>query len=157
MELNAEARVTIARPREQVWAVVVDVETIPRVWKGRGAIPGTLKAEVVGGGPLTLDGVRRVHNTDGSVVDERIVELTVPSRQAYVLEKGLKVPFTLLVKKARGEWTLTESGGSTELVWLYRFFLTTPLVAPLARGVARSFGKAMQQGLDRLKQHIESP
>jgi uncharacterized protein YndB with AHSA1/START domain len=157
MELTHSARITIAAPRERVFDVMVAVETSPLVWKGRGAIPGSLRAEVVGGGPLAQGSVRRVHNTDRSVVDERIEVLERPSRQHYELVKGLKLPFTLLVKKARGEWTLTDAaGGGTEVQWHYRFFLTSPWLASLAQPVVRAFGKAMQEGLGRFKEHLEA-
>jgi uncharacterized protein YndB with AHSA1/START domain len=155
MELGANARVTIAAERERVWEVVVANDTIPLVWKGRGPIPGSLKAEVEGGGPLRPGATRLVHNTDGSVVHERILELQRPSRQAYELVAGLKPPFTWMVKAARGEWDLSEVGNQTEVVWRFHFTLTSPLAYPFATGLARGFGKAMQEALERLKAHLE--
>ena len=50
---------------------------------------------------------------------------------AYEIVSGLRAPFSWLVRGAGGRWTFADRGDSTDVVWRFRFDLTTPLVYPI--------------------------
>jgi membrane protease YdiL (CAAX protease family)/uncharacterized protein YndB with AHSA1/START domain len=153
---DVSASVYVQRPREHVFDVVVAPETIPLVFHGHGPIPGSTHAEMVDDGGMAVGAIRRVTNTDGSVVDEKITGFDPPSHQAYRLVSGVRFPFTLLVEGASGEWRFEQEGDGTQINWTFGFDLTSAFAWPIARLLSRPFGVAMQQALHRVRDLCEA-
>lgn len=155
VRVGASAEVRIARPREEVFDLMVSLDAMPELFTGEGPVPGVVKVEVAGGGPLRTGAIRRVTHTDGSVVEEVIVALERPLLQCYRLVSGFRFPFSLLVREGAGTWTLLPDGTSTRVRWELAFDLTTALARPLARRVIEGpFRSAMQACLERMRDRL---
>ena len=153
--IRARASITIARSREDVFDYVIAPDTIAEVFHGHGPIPGATKAEMVSDGGMCKGATRRVYNSDGSVIDEDIVDLERPRLQSYRLKSGMRFPFTMLVRSAGGQWDLSEDGDRTRIDWTFTFDLTTPYVWPIAVGIKRDFGTAMRKALECMRDNLE--
>jgi uncharacterized protein YndB with AHSA1/START domain len=143
------AAVVIDKPREEVFDFIVRPEAVAELFHGYGPIPGAVKSELVGDGKMCVGAIRRVSNSDGSVIEEEITELERPRRQAYRVVRGLRPPFSWVVEGGGGKWTLTYEGG-TVVEWRF-VFEVRPLALPLALLLRPYFLKAMQDALDRAK------
>ncbi|MEW5847720.1 MAG: SRPBCC family protein [Myxococcota bacterium] len=152
MEVTTWAEVDVSRPPGEVFDLATANETLPRVFHGRGPIPGIRAARVQDGGALREGCVRQVTNSDGSVVEERIVALRRPVTQQYELLSGFKPPFSWMVRSGGGRWTFTETPGGTHIRWEFHFVLTSPVFWPVARAVLSGpFRGAMQDCLHRIR------
>lgn len=147
MDLRIREVAVVPAPREAVFDFITAPDAPARTFRGHGPVPGAVRAEVEGGGPLRVGAIRKVENADGSVVDEEIVALDRPARQAYRLVRGIRRPLSWLVRGAGGEWVLSDADGGTEVAWTFTFELRSPLVWPIAALVGRAFRKAMRAAL----------
>ena len=151
MELRTRAAVTVPRPREVVYDFATTNEGLARVLKKLGPIPGIASAEFVGGGGLVAGAQRNVSMTDGSVIEEEILEAERPRVHRYRWLRGLRPPFSLMVRTGEACWTFRDGErGGTEIEWVYTFVLRSPLVSPVAAPVVMLFRRWMQRGLDRI-------
>jgi carbon monoxide dehydrogenase subunit G len=152
MEIVMNASIVIARPPEAVFDFVTRPEAVAETFKGHGPVPGANKSEVVTPGGMRVGAIRRVHNSDGSIVDEEIVALDRGIKQAYRLVKGLPWMF----RGGGGTWTFSREGEATRIDWRFSFDLVSPLVWPIAVMVRAPFARAMQDALARTKSSLES-
>ena len=151
MELRTRAAITVSRPREEVYDLAVSNETLARVLQRLGPIPGIASARFVSGGSLVAGAQRNVSMTDGSVIEEEILEAERPHVHRYRWLRGLRPPFSLLVRTGEACWTFRDAaGGGTEIEWTYTFQLRSPLAAPVAAPTVMLFRRWMQRGLDRI-------
>ncbi len=152
MELHTQAQTRVPLPREVVFDYATDVTRLPQAFRGAGPIPAIEKAHILGDGRMIQGAVRRIQNSDGSVIDEQIVTHTRPEQHTYRLPGGFKFPFNLLVREAEGDWVFADQDGGTSIVWRYRFRLTSPLAWVLAAPIIHVwFRQAMQRCLDRIQ------
>lgn len=152
MEIHTEARVDVHCPRSEVFALATATANLPRFFRGRGPVPAIERAEMLDGATPAAGAVRRIHNSDGSAVDEEIRAFEPGRRHTYRLVRGIRFPFSALVRWGEGDWTFDDLPEGTRVVWRYRFALTTPLVYPLAAAVIHGFfQRAMQDALERLR------
>ena len=105
MRLRARATVLIDRPRAEVYDFAVAGENLSRVLQKLGPIPGIESMEIAGGGPLVTGALRRVSMSDGSVIEEEVLELSRPRLHRYRWLRGLRPPFSLLVRSGEACWT----------------------------------------------------
>ena len=95
--------------------------------------------------------------TDGTVLEEVILDYDPPARHRYRWVGGAKFPFSLLVHSGTGNWEFTEvETGTTQIVWSYTIELTSPLAYPLALPIVWLFRGWLQQGLDAVRAEILS-
>lgn len=128
---------------------------LPKIFPGKGPIPGVIDAAVVGGGPIATGKVRRVHTTDGAELDETYIQFEPPTAYAYEMTK-MKRPLSLLMTKATGSWKFSPEENGTRIHWTYSSELSNPIAAPLTALVIKVFMKgAMNDCLNRLKADIE--
>jgi uncharacterized protein YndB with AHSA1/START domain len=154
MELRTRAQITISRPCEQVFDFAVANESLARVLEKLGPIPGVARIEYVGDGRLVPGAVRRVSMTDGSVLEEEVLEVERPRVHRYRWGRGLRPPFSYLVRTGEGCWTFIETERGTDVEWLYTFQLRSPLAAPVAAAVLLLFRRWMQAGLRRMRAEL---
>jgi hypothetical protein len=131
MIVSTDAAAKIRATPERVFDVANDLENIAQAFVGYGPIPGTVRAEVIGGGVLAQGTSRRVYTSDGHDVVEEMLVFDRASAVAYRLT-GISAPFSLLVRFARADWKFTETPDGTDVHWNYAFTLTSPLAWPLA-------------------------
>ena len=157
MQVHSQASITINAPREDVFAFTNDVTKFPQTFSGFGPIPGMERVENLNSEETRKGTVRHIHNKDGSVIEERLIEHAPPDTMAYEIASGLQPPFSWLVRGAGGRWTFTDRGEATEVNWKFRFDLTTPLVFPIAYVVGSVlFREAQRRCLLETKRIIES-
>ena len=149
MKLSTRARVHVPRSPEQVFDVAV--RELPALLQKYGPIPGVDHIELLEGTTPVTGSRRRVTMTDGSVIQEEVLELTRPRRHNYRWLNRPKFPFSLIVKTAEADWIFTPESGGTTVEWTYPFPLTSPLVFLQARLAVALFKRWMQRALDRLR------
>jgi hypothetical protein len=113
-------------------------------------IPGVAKVEMHAEAEPGNGARRSVFLTDGSVTEEEIVAFARPALHAYRWLDPPPMPFALVVRTGRAEWTFTEQSGATRVEWTYWLELTTPLVYPLGMVIRALFRRWMVRGLERL-------
>jgi hypothetical protein len=156
MRISTTRSVKIARPPEEVFRFITDLESPARTFHGYGPIPAVLRTEVARGDPRRPGASLRVHNADGSVVTREITVVEAPSRYGYRLASGFKPPFSRLVRAGDAEWTLRADGDHTRLSWTYGFELRSLLAYPLtALLVVFLFGGAMRACLAETRRCLE--
>lgn len=157
MKLQTNASIEIQASPETVFDFSTNHLNLPKVFKGYGPIPAIIKAETLGNQPLQTGSIRRVYNADGSVIDEKIIELSRPTQQKYQLVRGFKPPFSWLFQCAGGDWTFSPTASGTLVEWKFNFVLTSPIVYPIAGILIHAFFvKAQQQCLTNIKHLIET-
>ena len=112
MIVSTDAAAKIRATPERVFDVANDLENIAQAFVGYGPIPGTVRAEVIGGGVLAQGTSRRVYTSDGHDVVEEMLVFDRASAVAYRLT-GISAPFSLLVRFARADWKFTETPDDT--------------------------------------------
>lgn len=151
MQLETHASVTVPVTPERAFALATDMLNFHRYFKGSGPIPAVLRVEWHPGAQPVPGAKRDVHNSDGSVIVEELLELTAPRRHRYRLISGFKPPFSLMVEFAEGDWQLAPAAGGTRIDWHYRFQLRSPLALPVVLPIAKLFfHRAMQDCLDAM-------
>lgn len=151
--LLAASRTIRATP-QATFALTLDPERFPAVFRGYGPIPAiraiTLHA------PPAIGATRELRNSDGSKPVERITALDAPRRHAYVLS-GLAAPFSWLVRAGHADWTFERRDSGTHVRWEYRFELTSALAWPLAAPLLHLFFvRAMRRCLAAMAASLES-
>jgi hypothetical protein len=129
--VSTEAEADFRATPEQAFDAANDLDRIADAFVAFGPIPGVTRAEVIGGGPLALGSIRKVHTNDGNSVDEEMLVFERGKAVAYRLT-GISPPFSFLVRFARADWQLTATSTGTRVRWNYSFTLTSPLAWPLA-------------------------
>ena len=152
--ISTSASVLVPRPREEVFATATDSTNAPRTIRSRGPFAGITSVELHEGHALATGAKRRIHMTDGSVLEEVILDYDPPRRHRYGWSGGAKFPFSLLVRSGTGNWEFTEAEGGTRIVWSYTFGLTSPLAYPFALPIVWLFKSWLQQGLDAVREEI---
>lgn len=157
MKVQSQASIEIKALPAQVFDFATAVSTLPKVFKGYGVIPAISSAEIVGGGEMREGAIRRVTNSDNSVIDEEIIQLTRPNKQVYKLTSGFKPPLSYLIRYGGGDWTFTLSNDATIVTWKFYFELTSVLAYPImALIMSAQFQKAQQRCLAEIKKYVEN-
>src|SRR5689334_19735039 len=155
MKMDTDVTTFIACDASAAFAGASSTETLPRIFPGKGPIPGAVTAEVVGGGPIGRGAVRRVKTTDGNELDETYIQFDPPTGYAYEMSK-FKLPLSLLMKKATGTWRFSPEAGGTRVDWTYSVELPSVLAAPVTALIVKVFMKdAMNLYLSILKSDLE--
>lgn len=131
-----------------IFDLMVDVQRFPDCFRGYGLIPGIHRIRL--NGPLAVGSTREIHNTDGSVLSEKITVLDRPHRHSYVLS-GFRKPFSLLVSRGDADWQLSRENGSTKVRWTYDFSLTSAVLYPVCALLLKVF---MQRAMQRCLQNM---
>lgn len=147
MDIKTRASVKVPRPVDAVFDFATDPASFSRFMKARAPIPAVTGVTVDGDGVSRTGATRRVAMSDGSTMGEEILALEHPRRHAYRWLNAPKLPFSLLVRTARADWTFAAENGGTRIDWVYSFELTTPFVAPLAVLTLKLFQRWMDAAL----------
>jgi hypothetical protein len=87
---------------------------------------------------VQVGSLRRVENTDGSVLGERLEVIECPQRHAYTLS-GFRPPFSWLARSGAADWRLRRLAAGTEVCWCYRFTLSSVFAYPLCWPLLKIF------------------
>ncbi len=153
---NTES-IVVAGPRVEVFEAAFAPEQMPKLLRGWGPVPAVERAELLDGGELAPGKVRRIHNSDGSSLDEEILVHDPPRAHGYRLCGQFRGIAKLLVREGRGDWTFTEIDAThTQVTWRYAFTLTSVLAWPLGLAMMKVAFANMQRGtLEQLRAVFE--
>ena len=148
MWIELQVASSFAAATEVVFALAVDAERFPTLFRGFGPIPALRRISLHG--PLAV-GVRRdVEGEDGVVMLETVTALEPGRRHGYTLSR-LRPPLSWLVRVGHADWTFAPRDGGTDVTWRYRFELTSPLAWPVAAPLLHVFMRgAMQRCLQAM-------
>ncbi|MGH8455099.1 MAG: SRPBCC family protein [Nevskiales bacterium] len=156
MKIETQASVTVRATAERAFALATDLANFHRYFKGSGPIPAVQKVVWHPGAQPLPGGRRDVHNSDGSVLIEELLELTPPERHRYRLVSGFKPPFSWMVEYAEGDWRFTPDGADTRIDWHYAFQLRSPLALPVLLPIIKIFfRRAMQDCLEAMAAELK--
>lgn len=154
MKVRTRVSIDIEAPRERAFDISVDPERMPQLFRGFGPIPGMKKLEV--DGEHATGATRRIHNEDGSIIEELVVEITRPKTHRYRIVSGLEPPFSKLVSGGEGHWSFEHIDRGTRVTWRFAFELSTRAALPIALPIVKGFfRKAQANCLKELKQAAE--
>lgn len=155
MHIHLLARLRFTAPIDEVFALCTDAQRFPAVFPGYGPIPAIRRVSL--DGPLAVGSRRKIHNSDGSVLDETISVLQPPQRHAYRLS-GFRAPFAWLVRQGEADWQLQADGEGCNVEWTYRFEPASALARPFATLLLRGFMQpAMQRCLACMQESLATP
>ncbi len=154
MNISTGASIIVPRPRAEVFASACDNRTYERTLRPRGLIAGIAKAEMFEGQALAEGSWRRITMTDGAVLDEVILDYDPPAKHRYRWTKGVKPPFSFLVRSGTGAWDFAEVDGGTRIDWNYVFELKSPLAYPFVLLIVPLFNGWMKQGLSAMRSEM---
>ena len=148
MQIECHAEKIFPSDAPAVFDLIVDSQRFPGTFVGYGLIP-SIRAIVLET-PLAVGAIRRIHNSDGSVLTEHVTVLDAPTRHAYVLS-GFRAPLAWLVNKGEADWLVSTAESVCMVRWSYTFTLTSRWIYPLATLLLRFFmQRAMQRCLDNM-------
>ena len=139
MHVETVAQEKMRGSQESVWSLVTDLDRFPSFFDGFVVIPSVERIEVLYEEPLP-GGQRRVHNSDGSVLDEELLVFTPNSEQQYRLCGGFTFPFSWMIYGAEATWLCSRvSDTETNVSWSYRFQVRSRILFPLTYVVVKLF------------------
>ncbi len=154
MKVSTAASIVIARPREEVFDLCTKDDTPERFLRPLGPIAGVAKSEMHEGEILRTGAQRTMTLTDGSVLEEVILDYTPPMRHQYRWVGGIKPPFSWLVRSGTGRWDFTEVEDGTRIDWGYTFELRSALAYPLTLPILSLFKRWLAQSLNAIAADI---
>jgi hypothetical protein len=154
MNISTSASIVIPRPRPEVFAFACDNATYEQTLRPRGLIAGIDKADMFEGHALAEGSWRRISLTDGSVIDEVILDYDPPVKHRYRWTEGIKPPFSFLVRSGTGCWDFSEVDGGTRIDWSYVFELKSPLAYPALLLIVPLFRGWLKQGLEAIRSEL---
>ena len=156
MQIQTNAQVTINDSIESVFDISTDCQNLPKFFTGYKAIPAIVSAKTFDGLPLHKGSTRIVNNSDGSSVEEIIVEVRRPTIQKYQLIKGLKPPFSWLVSIASGSWLYETIDTRTKITWEFNFEVRNIFAYWIFLLLVKNpFQRSQEICLENIKSYIE--
>lgn len=154
MPIHLTARQRFAAPATAAFALSIDAQRFPALFRGYGPIPAIRRVELHG--VAAVGTKRQIHNSDGSVLDEEILELDAPRRQRYRLG-GFRAPFAWLVRAGEADWQFRDDATGSTVEWHYRFEPASALARPFAALLLRGFmQRAMQRCLGKMGEALDA-
>ena len=151
MAIEVEARVVVARKVEDVFHEAAGVvDNLGKYFTGYGGlIPGIVSAKIDGDGVLREGALRSVKLSDGSAIKERVTRFEAPRVHGYEMAE-MNALQRLVCTNMISEWTFSDEGGATRIVWHYSILPRSAVMTPVAWLIARLFERAMQRYLDNI-------
>jgi hypothetical protein len=157
MRVSTFAELVVPGAIDDVFAYATDPKRIAELFRGWGPIPAIEAMIVHGEGPTTVGTTRTIRNSDGTTLDEEVIEHAPPHRHAYRLYGDFQGLVRMMVREGRGAWTYTQRdapGGppATSVRWDYEFELRSPAWIIVAGPLMKiAFFRAQRRCLERLR------
>lgn len=145
----------IAADPEQAFALSLDTEAFPQWFRGKGLVPAVERIRRLDNGPLQVGSRRRIENSDGTSLEETVLELSPPQRHRYRVT-GFAAPFRWWVSSAEADWEWTAQKAGVQVCWRYRFQVRGWLAQRIVGWIVQHyFAPAMQECLAALAASAE--
>ncbi|TNJ33115.1 SRPBCC family protein [Arenimonas terrae] len=155
MSVTCSAERSLPCTPEVAFALATDPDRFPGFFTGFGPIPAVRGIRLHA--PLAVGSQRRVHNSDGSVLSERITAHDPPVRHAYTLS-GFRPPFAWLVNRGESNWTFAGHEFGSRVRWDYEFTLSRRWLWPVAALLLKLFmTRAMHRCLKNMARSLDAP
>lgn len=152
--IKSAAAVLVSAPVERAFAAALGFDA-PSIVRPQGLLPGVRSVEGTTGAWNAPGETRRLTLTDGSMVEETLLDVRADSYRYRVA--GFTGPFRFLVREAKGEFAVAPAPGGANLTWTYEFQPTSSLAAPIVSFIADVlWAPWMSAALGRLKAAIEA-
>jgi hypothetical protein len=152
--ITTTASIFVRRAPEKVLERAMDFDA-PSVVRKRGLLPGVRSVSGATGAWTNVGQKRQLVLTDGSRVEETLVDIT-PSSYAYRVA-DFTGPIRLLVREAKASFAVEPRRDGSMLTWTYEFKPKSALAAPIISFlVDTAYNAWMDAGLERLKDAIEA-
>ena len=150
MRVTTEAVFGFVAPPADVFAVASDHTLLPHFFQGVGPVPAVKNVTLEEGGALRL-----VEQSDGSVIQQRVVATDEPWMMEFALVGGFEAPFKFLVKRGGGLWRFRPSDHGCVVKWQVYFELRTVAAYPLIKLLLDGpYRRAMYECLNRMSDHL---
>lgn len=156
MNISTSASIVVPKPLREVFDFCCRNDTYERHLRPRVPVAGVKSCEFFDGHALKTGDRRRVTLTDGSILDEEILDYEPPTLHRYRWTEGLIGPFALIVRSGTGTWTFTEVSGGTRVDWGYDFALKSPLAYPAALPLMPLFRAWLAQSLRSIRDELSA-
>jgi hypothetical protein len=128
---------------------------VPSVVQKRGLLPGVRSVSGATGAWAKAGEKRQLTLTDGSRVEETLVEIS-PAGYAYRVT-NFTGPFKFLVKEANASFAVEPRRDGAMLTWTYEFLPSSAIASPIISFlVDTGWNDWMDAALERLKDAIEA-
>ncbi len=155
MHPTCTAHANLPCSAEAAFDLSADPARFPPLFRGYGPIPSIRAITLLS--PLAVGCTRRVANSDGSMLTERVTALDRPGVHAYTLS-GFRPPFSWLVRLGEARWTFTAHARGCTVEWRYTFTPRTPLSRPFVVLLLRCcMQPAMQRCLQAMGEAASRP
>ncbi len=150
----SDSSIFIKAPVDKTFALALGFD-VPAIIKRQGLLPG-VKSVAGTAGAWSQAGQKRILTlTDGSNVEETLIEVA-PSSYKYRVA-NFSGPFKFLVKEANAAFAAEPRQNGSTLIWTYEFTPTSALAAPIVSVIASSLWTGwMDAALERLKDVLET-
>ena len=139
MKIQTTACVVMPGSTESGWTVATDSKRFSSFFDGFVIIPSVDRIEPLYEIPKAGE-MRRIHNSDGSVLDEEIIAFSPSKEHRYRLVAGFTFPFSWMVHGAEGVWRFyPRTEGGVDVEWAYTFHVRSLVLSPLTYLVTHLF------------------
>lgn len=150
----SDSSIFIKAPVEKTFAMALGFDA-PAIVRPKGLLPGVKSVAGTIGAWSKVGETRRLSLTDGSSVEETLVEIG-PSSYKYRVGE-FSGPFKYLVKEANASFAVEQRQNGSALTWSYKFTPTSAMAAAVVSFIASSLWTGwMDAALERLKAAIET-
>lgn len=150
----SNSSIFIKAPVEKTFAMALGFDA-PAIVRPKGLLPGVKSVAGTIGAWSKAGETRSLSLTDGSSVEETLIEVGPASYKYRVA--NFSGPFKYLVKEANASFAVEPRQNGSALTWSYEFTPISAMAAPIVSFIASSLWPGwMDAALERLKEAIEA-
>lgn len=154
MEIESQSSVFIKAPVETTFAFALGFD-VPAIVQKQGLLPGVRAVSGTTGAWSSAGQKRSLTLSDGSGVEETLIEVGTSSYKYRV--GALTGPFKFLVKEMNASFEVEPRKDGSMLTWTYAFTPTSPLAGPIVSFIADAlWPQWMDAALERMKDALEA-
>ncbi|NWG93073.1 MAG: SRPBCC family protein [Parvularculaceae bacterium] len=154
MAIETQSSIFVRAPVEKAFAFALGFDA-PSIVRKRGPLPGVKSVSGTTGAWSSAGQKRKLTLTDGSGVEETLIEVG-PSSYKYRVG-ALTGPFKFLVKEMNASFEVEPRKDGSMLTWTYAFTPASPLAAPVVSFIADAlWPQWMDAALERMKDALEA-
>lgn len=143
--VTTTAHIEIESSLTHVFDITTGADTLPQYFHGDGPFPGVVRVEMANGARPHTGTIRKLVMTDGSEIEEEVVQYMRPLRFIYQIKSGLRGPFARLVSGIVSDWTFIPYQGTVGVTYEVHFHATSLMAYPVVLWLARFYFRRVQE------------